>query len=210
MSFPLHLVKGLAVVVVVHTTLQIVLAYHSYFPADFNSDFLFGRQSYFAGAYSFAFYPHILSGPVTLLLGPLLLSDRFRLRFRRWHRLLGRVQVALVLLVLTPSGLWMAAYAQGGPAASLGLALLALLTATAAAMGCRQAIRQRFASHRWWMIRCYALLCSTVLLRKIGGLAELLELEGTYPLATWISWLAPLAAVEACRLIHQPARRPQW
>ena len=54
--------------------------YPDYLPPDFSSDFLLGRQRYFHGAYQWAFYPHIAAGPVTLILGTLLVSATFRRR----------------------------------------------------------------------------------------------------------------------------------
>ncbi|MEM6331456.1 MAG: DUF2306 domain-containing protein, partial [Planctomycetota bacterium] len=108
--------------------------------------------------------------------------------------------------VLAPSGLVMAFYAAGGPVAVAGFATLAAATAACAAMGWRSAVARRFDAHRWWMLRCYAVLSSAVVLRAIGGLAQVLSLDGAYPLAAWASWLAPLAAVELWRC--WPRRAP--
>src|SRR5882672_9262942 len=71
----------------------VVLKYDDYFPPNFGSDFLRGRELYFFGSYRWAFYVHIVAGPVSLILGMILLSERFRLSFPKWHRYLGRVQV---------------------------------------------------------------------------------------------------------------------
>src|SRR6185312_7281095 len=114
-------------------------------------------------------------------------------RFPKWHRCLGRIHVANVVLLVTPSGLWMAGYAAAGPVAAVSLAALALATATCAALGARAAGRRRFADHRRWMWRCYLLLCSAVVLRMIGGLASVVGAPGWIDLpATWMSWLVPL------------------
>ena len=59
-------------------TAAVVLKYVEYVPPDFNSDFLQGRDAYFAGSYQWAFYTHIASSPVSLVLGLVLLSERFR------------------------------------------------------------------------------------------------------------------------------------
>jgi hypothetical protein len=117
----------LAGVLILKVTVSVVLGYHDYFPPSFESEFLHGRQAYFFGAYQWTFYTHIASGPVSLALGLVLVSERFRTRFPKWHRLLGKTQVMLVLFLLCPSGLWMAYYAQTGSAAAIGLAALARL-----------------------------------------------------------------------------------
>ena len=61
----------------------------NYFPPDFRSDFLLGRQAYFYGSYRWAFYTHILAGPISLLAGLVLLSTSARQAFPKAHRLVG-------------------------------------------------------------------------------------------------------------------------
>jgi hypothetical protein len=197
-----RLLTAAAALLVLKVTASVVLGYRSYLPPDFDSDFLLGREAYFFGAYQWAFYAHLVSGPLTLLAGTLLVSDRVRRRVPRLHRLLGRFQVASILLVLTPSGLWMAWYAVTGAVAGAGLAVLAIVTAACAAQGWRLAVARRFDDHRRWMWRTYVLLCSAVVIRLIGGLSAVLAIEvlWLYPLSCWISWLVPLAAYEAWRM----------
>jgi hypothetical protein len=199
----------LAALLIFKVTVAVVLGYRNYFPPNFSSDFLHGRDNYFSGSYQWAFYTHIASGPVCLILGTVLVSERFRRQFPKWHRYLGRIQVATVLLLVTPSGLWMAYYAAAGTIAAIGFALLAILTGAFAALGWRTAVQRRFAVHRRWMWRCFLLLCSAVVLRIIGGLATVsgVQVEWFDPLASWASWLAPLAAFELSELRNRRAAR---
>src|SRR5690242_8249180 len=122
---PLTLLAG---VLVLKVAMTVVSGYGSYFPPNFSSDFLRGRERYFFGVYQWAFYTHILSGPVSLILGLILIAERSQARFPRWHRYLGRVQAVCVLLLVAPSGLWMAFHAAAGPIAGAGLATLAIAT----------------------------------------------------------------------------------
>jgi hypothetical protein len=199
-----RLLTLLTAVVILRVTAVVVLGYRDYLPPDFNADFLRGREGHFFGPYQVAFYAHLVSGPVSLLLGLLLLSQRFRRRWPRWHRRLGRVQVANVLLLVVPSGLWMAWYAIGGPVATIGFALLSALTAVATACGWRAAVQRRFAVHQAWMARSYLLLCSAVVIRLLGGLAVTLEYHADWidPAIAWVSWLVPLAIFEALHRRH--------
>ena len=201
--------RWLTVLLIIKVTVSVILKYHDYFPANFDSDFLRGRERYFFGSYQWAFYPHIAAGPVTLLLGLLLLSERFRKRFPIWHRSLGRVQVICVLLVVAPSGLWMARHATTGSIAGTGFTLLAVATGTCVTLGWRAAVHRRFAEHRRWMWRCFLLLCSAVVLRLIGGLATVTSVDAAWidSLSAWISWLAPVAAFELYGLRSRSARR---
>ena len=196
----LTLVAGLLIYKV---TVAVMLGYVNYLPPNFDSDFLRGREGYFFGAYQWAFYMHIASGPFALFLGVILISDWFRMRYPKWHRLLGRVQVANVLLLVTPSGLWMAWYTATGTIAGIGFALLAVLTGTCVALGWRAAVRRRFQVHRRWMWRCFLLLCSAVVLRLVVGLGTVVGVQSLWfdPLVSWASWLVPLGAFELSRLI---------
>ena len=196
----LTLLTGLLILKV---TVAVMLGYVNYFPPNFDADFLRGRERYFFGAYQWAFYTHIASGPVSLFMGVILISERFRRRYPKWHRLLGRVQVANVLLLVTPSGLWMSWYTATGTIVGIGFALLAVLTGTCIALGWRAAVKRRFQVHRRWMGRCFLLLCSAVVLRLVAGLGTVLGVQSPWfdPLASWASWLVPLGAFELSRLI---------
>jgi hypothetical protein len=193
---------------ILKVTAEVVLNYVNYYPANFGSDFLRGRELYFSGPYQWAFYTHIASGPVSLLLGMILVSNQFRLRFPAWHRRLGRIQVACVLFLVTPSGLWMAYYAAAGPIGAVGLAALAVATGLCVALGWRAAVKRRFAEHRRWMWRTFLLLCSAVVLRMIGGLATVTGFAPPWidPLATWMCWLVPIIIFELSELRKRHTR----
>ncbi|WP_165247307.1 DUF2306 domain-containing protein [Paludisphaera soli] len=195
----------LAGVVVLRVVASVAANYRAYIPPDFGSEFLRGREAYFWGGYSWAFYVHIASGPVALVLGLFLVGEWSRKRLRAWHRRLGWVQVMCVLGLVTPSGLAMARYAAAGPVAAVGLASLAVATAACTTLGARAAARRRFAEHRRWMWRSYLLLASAVVLRLLGGLATVLGIAAPWfdPLANWMSWLLPLAAFEVCERIRR-------
>jgi hypothetical protein len=204
-----RVVTLLAGLLMLKVTVRVILNYRNYFPPNFESDFLRGRELYFSGFYHWAFYTHIASGPFSIVLGMILVSEHFRRRFPRWHRYLGRTQVASVLLLVTPSGLWMAYYAGAGSIAAAGLAVLAVVTGICVALGWRSALKRRFADHRRWMWRAFLLLCSAVVLRLMGGLATVTGTTATWvdPLATWMSWLVPLTAFELSELGKRRTRR---
>ncbi len=188
----------LVAILIWKVTVSIVWEYRNYVPPNFESDFLFGRESYFWNGYHWAFYVHLLAGPPSLMLGTVLISQSLRRRSFAWHRRLGRVQVALVLLMIAPSGLWMACYAATGAVAGVGLGLLALATATCAWCGWRSAVARRLEAHRRWMWRTFLLLCSAVVLRILGGLATVLQWDAAwlYSASIWTSWLVPLLVFE--------------
>lgn len=192
------LLKASLILLALKVALVTFIAYRDYMPPNFDSDFLAGRQSYFWQGYHWAFYPHIVAGPVTLLLGLVLLSESIRHRWPDWHRWLGRVQAGLVLLVVVPSGFVMGFRAAFGPIAAGGLIGLAIATAVTVTMGWRAAVQRRFDVHRRWMLRCYTLLFSAVVIRILGGIGEVagVQADWYYIQATWTSWIIPLIGVE--------------
>ncbi|MDX1945356.1 MAG: hypothetical protein SFU86_08105 [Pirellulaceae bacterium] len=69
--------KIAAVLLILKVTLSVVAGYRDYLPPNFDADFLLGRERYFWGAYSAAFYVHLLAGPTALVVGTILIRDRF-------------------------------------------------------------------------------------------------------------------------------------
>jgi hypothetical protein len=190
--------RWLAAVLVLRVLAAILANYPDYFPPDFGSLFLQGREATFTGPYRAAFYAHVLSGPVVLVNGLLLLGGPLR-RYGRLHRALGRAQVAVLLGVMLPSGVVMSGSAFGGRAAGLSFLALSAATAWCATAGVVHARRRRYDRHHRWTARCYVLICSAVVLRLISGAAGVVGVpspERAYVVASWCSWLVPLAAYE--------------
>lgn len=198
----------LAIVLILRVLVTILANYPDYFPPDFDALFLQGREATFTGVYRTAFYVHILSSPIVLMNGLILLSDGLRRRHAAWHRRLGRFQVAVLLLLVLPSSVVMSQHAFGGWPAGLSFLVLSIATAGCALIGVMHALRRRYDRHRRWMLRSYVLICSAVALRLISGAAGLLgapDPEGAYIVAAWASWLVPLAAYEVWE--RMPAQR---
>lgn len=201
------LLTAIAVLLIVKVTGEVVLGYRNYFPPQFDTDFLRGRERYFFGGYQFAFYVHLISGPLSLGLGLLLLSPRFRNRNLALHRKLGRLQAVNVLLLLTPSGIFMARHALFGVHAAVAFWVLSVLTAATIVLGWRAAVQRRFLDHQRWMMRNFVLLCSAITLRLLGGLATVLDVQSSRfdLVASWASWVVPLALLE-CVLVFRNGR----
>ncbi|WP_410000382.1 DUF2306 domain-containing protein [Gemmata sp. SH-PL17] len=199
--------RWLAAVLVLRVLVTILSNYPDYFPPDFDSLFLQGRESTFVGSYRPAFYVHILSSPIVLLNGLFLVVAPPRRRRDRLHRVLGRVQVVVLLALVLPSSVILSRHAFGGWRAGLSFAALAGATATCAVLGVVHARRRHFDRHRQWMMRCFVLICSAVVLRLTSGTAGMIGVpspEGAYIVAVWCSWLVPLTVYE---LVERVPRR---
>ena len=213
MSVPLRqrlitLLRILALLIIIRVQIAVLWNYPAYLVPDFDTDFLRGRQSHFFGLYQVAFYTHLVSGPLSILLGLILFSRTVRSRLPRLHRVLGRAQMLNLLLLLTPSGLWMAFYAEAGPIAVVGFLMLTLLTASCALLGWRAAVSRRFDRHQRWMTRTLLLLGSAILIRILGGTATYFELDfdGLNPALPWLSWILPIGTYELCLYVQHRAQ----
>ena len=161
-----------------------------------------------------AHYPllvaHILFGSVALLAGCLQVWPWFRARYRIAHRVAGRIYLFGAL----PGGLAVLAIApvsSTGFVASVGNTLLGVLWLGTSIAGYRAARRRRFAEHRIWMVRAFALTISIVVERLwlvagfllfvprvdtlFGGDREAMYLSVSGA-AVWLSWVVNLLIVE--------------
>ncbi|MCZ2344309.1 MAG: DUF2306 domain-containing protein [Bacteroidales bacterium] len=199
----LTVARGLTVVLILRVLVTILANYPDYFPPNFDALFLQGRAATFHGAYRIAFYVHIVSAPIVLANGLILLNTFLLIRWRRLHRVLGWIQMGVLLFLMIPSSIVMAMQSFGGWPSGMSFVLLSLTTAGCAVVGVVYAMQRRLGDHRRWMLRCFVLLCSAVVLRLLSGAAEWLEVsdaETAYILVSWCSWLLPLAG---CELILQ-------
>ena len=193
--------KWMLALLIVRVVAAVFSNFSNYFPPNFEDGFLVDREAYFYGIYQYAFYAHIISGPVSLLAGLLLMNKSLLRTAPQWHRRIGKLQAMSVLFIMAPSGLVMSYWAATGRTAAAGLGVLAVVTAFTVVQGWRFAVQRQFVEHQLWMTRCFLLLNSAVVLRVIGGALTVLNIqnEWSYPCAAWASWIVPLVVFETFR-----------
>lgn len=202
------MLRGVTVALILRILASILANYPDYFPPNFDSLFLQGREATFAGVYRVAFYVHILSAPFVLASGLILLSEWVRQRAGAFHCVLGRIHVGVLLVLVLPSSAAMSREAFGGWAAGVSFLVLTAATAGCAIAGVIYARRRQYARHRRWMLRTYVLICSAVVLRLISGTAGTIGVadpEQAYIVAAWISWTVPLAMLEIAERLRSRA-----
>ena len=141
---------------------------------------------------------HAFFGTLALVAGPLQFRADVRNRYRRLHRVLGRVYV-VAALGIGLTGLVMSAFSNGGMATHLGFGLLAVLTLGTTGMAFARIRAGDVDAHRAWMLRSFALIFAGVTLRiqlplliiAYGG-----DFDPAYRWVAWISWLPNLAWAE--------------
>lgn len=107
---------------------------------------------------------HVVAGVVALVVGPLQFVRSIRAHVPALHRAIGLIYVG-ACAVSAPAAFMLALGTTAGPAAGAGFAILALLLAVFTYLGLRAAIARRFAEHREWMLRSYALTATAITLR---------------------------------------------
>lgn len=142
---------------------------------------------------------HVIGGVTALLVAPLQFVRAVRSRWPRFHRVTGRVYVA-ACAIAAPAGLVLAFGTTAGPVAATGFAIPALLWPAFTWLGWRAAVDRRFADHRDWMLRSYAITATAITLRLMLPAAGLLGLPffPAYRVISWLAWLTNLALFEYC------------
>ena len=140
---------------------------------------------------------HVIGGVTALLVAPLQFVKALRRRAPWLHRRLGRLYLA-ACAIGAPAGLMLALGTTAGPVAATGFAIPALLWAGFTWLGWRAAVERRFADHRAWMLRSYAITATAITLRLMLPAAGLLGLPfyPAYRVIAWLSWTTNLALFE--------------
>lgn len=170
---------------------------------------------------------HVVFGSIAMITCCLQVWPWFRARHPRAHRLLGRVYVFGGCLPAGVTGLVVGLATPFGPVARASHVLLSLLWLGCTVAGWRMARRRRFAEHRRWMVRSFALTMSIITNRLYGGVMTVVllpELGTTFhgdeallaqtvaALSSWLGWTVPLLVaewwLERGRAAGRRARRP--
>ena len=168
-----------------------------------------------------ALYVHLVSAVVALPGCLALITSRFLRRAPSLHRWLGRGVGVVVLVGLVPSGSYLAFFARGGAASTVGFLLSGAIVAWAMAGAVTAARRRRFARHRRYAAHVLAQMSVAVTSRALLVAAAAAGLEGdaTYVAALWVPVLASAAIAEwtcapnkprpARGSTHRPASGPR-
>lgn len=135
-------------------------------------------------------WTHRLSGAALLLAGLLQLRG-----FSRWHRIIGRLYVALAATMALGGG-WMACTSPFSPAETLPALIFAGLLLGFVILGVLTAQAGLVTEHQRWMRRSFAIAVGPLTVRVVHILlaTAMSEREAMAP-AFWIGWV-PLLVLE--------------
>jgi len=182
--------------------LAVPLSFNALSYLNFNTQYGFLRLKQLAidtGWYLPAYYSHVLFAGIILLIGFLQIHPTWGLRWRKLHRLLGKMYIGGILFFAAPGGLVMSFFIKRGPwvLASFLFQCAAWFTCTLLAY-----IRIRdgdIQSHRQWVLRSFSLSLAAITLRVYVFLSSW-SLDLTAPTAyatiAWLSWVPNLLICE--------------
>jgi uncharacterized membrane protein len=164
--------------------------------------------------------PHVLFGSIALATAVLQIWPWLRRNHPVLHRRTGRVYVFAGVLPAGLAALVVGAFTPYGPVTRASDVLLAALWLFTTLTGWRHARRHRYADHRRWMIRSFALTAS-IITNRIWGIVWFIalapSLDTTFhgdevlftwtisALSAWLGWTLPFLAAE---LWIERTRRP--
>ncbi|GLR17435.1 DUF2306 domain-containing protein [Portibacter lacus] len=185
---------------IVYFSYLMLLITVQYIPIDFEVAFLRVKEEAMSKMhYQLAFFSHVYTSIIVLLVGITQFSETIRKRYAFVHRNLGKLYVLLVLVIASPSGFIMALYANGGIYSKISFGLQAILWFYFTFAALRFARQRKWEQHQQFMIRSYALTLSAISLRLFKWIiANTLELPpmDTYRIVSWLGWIFNLVIAE--------------
>ncbi|NII25232.1 DUF2306 domain-containing protein [Pseudoflavitalea sp. X16] len=129
-------------------------------------EFLRFKQDYIHNpVWKAAFYVHVFTAIIALLAGFTQFSPDFLKRYKKLHRLIGRLYAWDILVINFPAAMIMAVYANGLLPSKIAFVILDCLWFWFTYKAVIAARQKRFTEHKQYMIRSYALTFSAITLR---------------------------------------------
>ncbi len=143
------------------------------------------------------FAAHFVFGPIALAIGPFQFLTTLRNRRPQLHRGLGYVYAGSIAIAGT-AGLALATTAWGGLSTSIGFGMLAVLWLFFTFGAVWHARARRYAEHRRFMVRSFALTFAAVTLRLWIPFFMMQghSFDETYRTVAWLAWVPNLMFAE--------------
>ena len=149
--------------------------------------------------FMWAFYIHITSSVLVMGGGIFQFFTKILRGYPKVHHLIGKIYIGSVLLLAAPSGLVLAAFANGGLAARVGFSLQCVVWWLKTYAAWHEVMKKQFVRHSEMMLRSYAVTLAAMSLRTesyfMVYVFETKPIE-TYLTVTWLSWVGNLLIVE--------------
>jgi uncharacterized membrane protein len=134
------------------------------------------------------FYLHLPFGVICLLAPILLLTKNLVPTGAKFHRLLGKIYVYTTIVIVCPTGIYLALYAKGGLVTQIGFVVQAILLGFFTWQGLKAVINGNILLHRRMMIRSYATAAVVLTFRLLHLMFFLFDVpyQDNYALSQWL------------------------
>jgi len=172
-----------------------------YIPMNSEVSFLQIKQTEVTGikAYLPVFYVHVYSAIFVLLAGFTQFNARILVKYPKIHRWLGYLYVSLVLLLTSPSGIFIGWFANGGLIAKTSFIILGVLWFWFTLKATFLILKRKITAHKQFMYRSFALAASAVTLRLWKVILVYLFQPApmdVYQIIAWLGWIPNLLIAE--------------
>lgn len=171
-----------------------------YIPMNPNVSFLMIKQTEVEHRpeYLYFFYTHVYTSIFVLLSGFLAIL-RKDFGWKGFHRNMGKVYIFLILILATPSGLYMGYFANGGLFSKISFIILGLLWWFSTFRAYQLARQRKFKEHKQWMWRSFAFTLSAITLRMWKVIIVYLfhpNPMDVYQIIAWLGWIPNILLIE--------------
>ncbi|MEG0925698.1 DUF2306 domain-containing protein [Chryseobacterium sp.] len=137
-----------------------------------------------------AFFAHIIFGGISLFIGWRQFGSKFRNKYIRIHRSIGKVYVVSVL-ISSVAAIYMGFYANGGVISATGFIGLGLVWLVTTLLGLVAIRKGEVIKHKRFMIYSYACTFAAVTLRLWFPLLQNITHNplGSYLAVAWLCWV---------------------
>jgi len=162
-------------------------------------------------SWNIAFYIHIVSGGIALLIGWMQFNGKLRTRKLSWHRTIGKVYV-FAALASSICSMYIALYATGGIVASSGFMLLGLIWFYSTYRAYTSIRRGDIDLHQKMMTYSYAACMAAVTLRIYLPLLTMAfnDFTTAYLIVAWLCWLPNLVVAYYITKRQKTATNSVW
>ncbi|MBO9674554.1 MAG: DUF2306 domain-containing protein [Sphingobacteriaceae bacterium] len=150
-------------------------------------------------AYLPVFYVHVYSAVFVLLAGFTQFNGKILTKYPQLHRWLGYLYVSFVLLLASPSGIFIGWFANGGLIAKTSFIILGVLWFWFTLKATLLILKRKITAHKQFMYRSFALAASAVTLRLWKVILVYLFHPApmdVYQIIAWLGWIPNLLIAE--------------
>lgn len=145
--------------------------------------------------YLFSFYTHITFGGIALFVGWIQFIQKFRERYPKVHRLIGKIYVASIL-ISGPVAFYIGFFVYGGLFNQIGFTFGATVWIIFTFLAYSKIRQGDVVKHKEFMRYSYAGTCAAIVLRLIlPPLMMITSFKVAYGISVWMSWVPSVLLV---------------